>query len=226
MADVFESIAAEVIGTMILGGSLGYHAKLPSHELESIIFFPLVIHSLDLVISSIGIFYTRAKNSSEDPLEAMKRSYTLCLAIASIMFIITCRIMLYIESAPSAWFHYAGCGLIGIITSFALIRITQYYTDYHYAPVKRIAAASSTGSGTNVIAGISVGLESTAAPILCIVIALYSSYSLGSSSGFNKEYSIESGVYGSAVACMGMLSTAVYVLSMNNFGPIADNGNI
>jgi Na+/H+-translocating membrane pyrophosphatase len=226
MADVFESIAAEVIGTMILAGSLGQQAKLSPSELQSFIFFPLVIHSLDLVISSIGIFITKAKSNSEDALTSMKRAYTICLIIAATMFTITCRIMLYISSAPYAWMYYAGCGLVGIITSACLISITQYYTDYHYGPVKRIAAASSTGSGTNVIAGISVGLESTAGATCCIALALFISYTLGCNSGLallNSNIFISSGVFGTAISCMGMLSTAVYVLSMNNFGPIADN---
>lgn len=93
--------------------------------------------------------------------------------------------------------------------------MTQHYTDYSFGPVRRIAAASSTGHGTNVIAGISVGLESTGPPILIICVSLLSAYWLGQTSGLPSH---AAGVFGTAVATMGMLCTAVFVLSMNNFG--------
>ena len=93
--------------------------------------------------------------------------------------------------------------------------MTQHYTDYSFGPVRRIAAASSTGHGTNVIAGISVGLESTGPPIVIICASLLSAYWLGQTSGLPSQ---AAGVFGTAVATMGMLCTAVFVLSMNNFG--------
>jgi inorganic pyrophosphatase len=101
-----------------------------------------------------------------------------------------------------------------------LIITTQYYTDYNYPPVKRIVAASQTGHGTNVIQGLSVGLESCAGPVVTICISMLLSYTLGLNSGLPG---VAAGIYGTAVATMGMLCTAVFVLSMNNFGPIADN---
>jgi Na+/H+-translocating membrane pyrophosphatase len=253
MADVFESIAAEVIGTMILGAALAHEAKLANPE--PWIFFPLIIHALDLVISSVGIMLTIPMSDKEDPLTTMKRAYGACMALAAVGFMATCRFLLYTEVAPLAWWNYTLCGWIGIGMSFCIIRSTQYYTvrddrgqqrragvvshesalthivfaplaylpraqDYNYAPVKRIAAASQTGPGTNVIAGISVGLESTCFPTLIIAFALISAFTLGKTSGLPGN---SAGVFGTAVATMGMLCTAVFVLSMNNFGPIADN---
>ncbi len=100
--------------------------------------------------------------------------------------------------APSAWWHYALCGMVGLLCAYFIVLITQYYTDYTNSPVKKIAAASRTGHGTNIIAGIAVGMESTAFPAITISISLL-------------------------CATMCMLCTAVFVLSMNNFGPIADN---
>ncbi|ETO10186.1 hydrogen-translocating pyrophosphatase, partial [Reticulomyxa filosa] len=99
--------------------------------------------------------------------------------------------------------------------------ITQYYTDYTNEPVKRICKASRTGHGTNIIAGVSVGMESTCLPVLVISCSLFSAYMLGSTTGLPEHVS---GLFGTACATMGMLCTAVFVLSMNNFGPIADNG--
>jgi H(+)-translocating pyrophosphatase len=218
MADVFESIAAEVIGTMILGAALAHEAKLDNPE--PWIFFPLIVHALDLVISSVGIMLTIPTSDKEDPLDTMKRAYGVCMGLAAFGFMATCWFLLSTPVAPQAWWYFTLCGWIGICMSFCIIRSTQYYTDAAYAPVKRIAAASQTGSGTNVIAGISVGLESTCFPTLVIAFALIAAFTLGKMSGLPGN---TAGVFGTAVATMGMLCTAVFVLSMNNFGPIADN---
>lgn len=134
------------------------------------------------------------------------------------------RWLLYTEQAPSAWLNFALCGLVGIITAYAFVWITQYYTDYKYEPVKTLALASSTGHGTNIIAGVALGLESTGLPVLVISVAIVSAYWLGQSSGLVDESGNPTGgLFGTAVATMGMLSTAAYVLTMDMFGPIADN---
>lgn len=158
--------------------------------------------------------------AGDDPLASMKRAYRTTMALAAVGFFITCRLMLYTEPFPTAWLNFALCGWIGIFDSYALIRITEYFTDYSYAPVKSIVEASKTGHGTNVIQGIAVGLQSTAPPVAVIVASIFASYSLGRASGMAPD---AAGVYGCAICSMGMLSTAVYVLSQNNFGPIADN---
>ncbi|CEP03373.1 H(+)-exporting diphosphatase [Plasmodiophora brassicae] len=218
MADVFESIAAEMIGTMILAGSLAYKANLETPE--NYVFFPLVIHALDLLISGLGIMMVRSENDREDPLASMKRAYAICIGVAVVAFFFTTRILLYTEVAPSAWWHYGMCGLVGIICSYFLVLSTQFYTDYTHSPVKKIASASATGHGTNIIAGVSVGMESTAFPVLIISASLLAAHGLGATSGLPGP---TPGLFGIAIATMGMLCTAVFILSMNNFGPIADN---
>jgi len=219
MADVFESIAAEIIGTMILGASLGHEAKV--ENIEAFIFFPLIIHAFDLVVSGAGILAVQSRGRQEPPLDTMLRGYMVAMVLAIIGFVATTRMMLYTAVAPSAWWHFSGCGIVGIITSYLLVLITKYYTDYAYSPVIGIARASKSGHGTNIIAGVAVGMESTGMPIVVITIALMISYTLGKTSGLPGN---AAGVFGTAVATMGMLCTAVFVLSMNNFGPIADNG--
>ena len=219
MADVFESIAAEMIGTMILGATLASSTKIESIELY--IFFPLIVHSLDLIVSIIGISLTIPRSSTEDPIVPMKRGYTVALILAIILFTCVCRFMLYTDIAPNAWYHFALCGMVGLLCAYFIVLITQYYTDYTNNPVKKIASASRTGHGTNIIAGIAVGMESTALPAITICISLFISYMLGCSSGLESIHL--SGLFGTACATMGMLCTAVFVLSMNNFGPIADN---
>lgn len=113
---------------------------------------------------------------------------------------------------------------MGIITAYIFVWISQYYTDYKYEPVRAVALASSTGHGTNVIAGVGLGLESTAMPTLVISVAIICAYWLGKTSGLvDSEGLPTGGLFGTAVATMGMLSTAAYVLTMDMFGPIADN---
>ncbi|RWV94456.1 hypothetical protein GW17_00043002 [Ensete ventricosum] len=110
------------------------------------------------------------------------------------------------------------------MTAYAFVWITKYYTDYKHEPVRVLALSSATGHGTNIIAGVSLGLESTALPVLVISIAIISAYWLGNTSGLVDESgSPTGGLFGTAVATMGMLSTAAYVLTMDMFGPIADN---
>lgn len=218
MADVFESIAGEIIGTMILAGTLSEQASIENPQLY--IFFPLIIHALDLVVSTIGIYFTRPRSHNEDAIVSMKRGYVISLSVAVIFFTLICYEMLYSSKAPQAWWHFALCGFLGLICAYLLVLITQHYTDYTNEPVKRIAAASRTGHGTNIIAGVAIGMESTALPSITISITLFLAYLLGSSSGLPPHMS---GLFGTACATMGMLCTAVFVLSMNNFGPIADN---
>src|SRR5262249_35411995 len=148
--------------------------------------------------------------------------------------------------APDAWINFFFCGLIGIGLSIAFVFITQYYTEYKYRPVKQIAEASQTGPATNAIAGMAIGMESTALPVIVISIAIIASYRLGqvsidpevfqniinSKQGtispilFHqlKEHGTSAlGFFGTAVATMGMLGTAAYILAMDTFGPITDN---
>ncbi|XP_021819880.1 pyrophosphate-energized membrane proton pump 2 [Prunus avium] len=227
-ADLFESIAAEIISAMILGGTMAQRCKI--EDPSGFILFPLVVHSFDLVISSVGIFSIRGtrdsggKASSEDPMAILQRGYSVTIVLAVLTFGASTRWLLYTEQAPSAWFNFALCGLVGIITAYIFVWITKYYTDYKHEPVRMLALSSSTGHGTNIIAGVSLGLESTALPVLVISVSIISAFWLGQTSGLMDENGIPTGgLFGTAVATMGMLSTAAYVLTMDMFGPIADN---
>lgn len=227
-ADLFESIAAEIISAMILGGTMAERCKI--EDPSGFILFPLVVHSFDLVISSVGIFSIRGTRGSnltvgaEDPMTILQKGYSLTILLAVLTFGVSTRWMLYTEQAPSAWLNFFLCGLVGITTAYAFVWITKYYTDYKHEPVRTLALSSSTGHGTNIIAGISLGLESTALPVLVISVAIVSAFWLGRTSGLVDEAGNPTGgLFGTAVATMGMLSTAAYVLTMDMFGPIADN---
>src|SRR2546427_942550 len=154
----------------------------------------------------------------EDPMRALNRGYMWAALFAAAGFAFGTWWLLNPASAPAAWWHFALCGVIGIATSIAFVYITQYYTEYRYRPVKSIAAASVTGPATNIIAGFAVALECTALPTVTISAAIIASYKLGASSGL-----AHAGLFGTAVATMGMLGTAAYILAMDTFGPITDN---
>ncbi|MBI2557742.1 sodium-translocating pyrophosphatase [Candidatus Woesearchaeota archaeon] len=205
-ADLFESTAAENIGAMILGVAL-----FPVFGLKGIL-FPLVVRSFGLIASIIGIMSTRMKNENEDPMKALNRGYYITSFLAAIAFFAAVKWLL----KGNLMFFWAG--VVGIITSILIVWITVRYTDHHYKPVKDIAKASQTGHGTNIITGFAVGMESTALPVLVLSVALLASYFLGNISGVEHG-----GLYGTAIATMGMLGTAAYILAMDNFGPITDN---
>jgi K(+)-stimulated pyrophosphate-energized sodium pump len=148
-----------------------------------------------------------------DPMQAMNRGFYVTAILATIGFGIATYIML-----DRYWITFFSAGVIGIVTSVLFGFITDYYTSYGYRPVKEIAEASQTGAGTNIITGFGVGLETTWLPVIVISAALLGSYFLGNSTGLNNG-----GIYGTAIATMGMLATCGYILAMDNFGPITDN---
>jgi K(+)-stimulated pyrophosphate-energized sodium pump len=215
-ADLFESTAAENIGAMILGVGL-----FPYFGLKGIL-FPLVARAFGLIASIIGVMIVKTDEKG-DPMDALNRGYYVTTLLTIVGFFIAARWLLAVDlaihpEASSAWFYFFLCGVIGIATSQAFVYITQYYTEYKYRPVKSIADASQTGPATNIITGIAVGLECTAIPVIVISMAIIGSFYLGNASGVPHA-----GLFGTAVATMGMLGTAAYILAMDTFGPITDN---
>jgi K(+)-stimulated pyrophosphate-energized sodium pump len=218
-ADLFESTAAENIGAMILGAGLAAAnpAAFGGLAVVGVILFPLVVRAFGLVASIVGTLIVRSRED-EDPMHALNRGYMATAVLAAVGFAAGTWWLLNPATAPSAWWHFALCGVIGIATSIAFVYITQYYTEYRYRPVRSIAAASVTGPATNIIAGFAVALECTALPTFTIGAAIIASYKIGASSGLEHA-----GLFGTAVATMGMLGTAAYILAMDTFGPITDN---
>ena len=189
---------------MILGVAL-----FPHFGINGII-FPLVIRGFGLLAAVIGVLAAKA-NETDEPLKALNKGYFVTSALATIAFY-----FVTMEMLNSVLMFYAG--LVGIVASIVFVFITQYYTEHKYRPVQDIVNASKTGHATNIIAGLSVGFECTAATVVTISAALLASFKLGAMTGFEHG-----GLYGTAVATMGMLATAAYILAMDTFGPITDN---
>jgi K(+)-stimulated pyrophosphate-energized sodium pump len=239
-ADLFESTTAENIGTMILGvalfqvtGNIGW------------ILFPLVLGSFGLIASAIGLLWIRPGVVVEPDKAAGRDPGEIAMHQLNIGYYITCVIsaigvfvgsyLLVNQSTFSngqiintnglpawVWFGLAGC--VGILLSIAFLYLTQYYTSGAWRPVKEIAAATLTGPATTIITGIAVGFECSALPVLAISAALGLSYFLGSRVELGTHGIINvGGIYGTAVATVGMLMCCAYVLAMDTFGPITDN---
>jgi K(+)-stimulated pyrophosphate-energized sodium pump len=219
-ADLFESTAAENIGAMILGATLAAAAERAGMAFAAgvvgVMLFPLVARAFGLLASIVGIFFVHTRED-RDPLQALNRGYYVAATLAIAGFFLATRWLLHNPSAPDAWWKFFLCGIIGVLTSVAFVYITQYYTEYRFRPVREIAEASRTGPATNIIAGISVGFECTLLPVLTISLAILSSFKIGA-------WALPGGgLFGTAVATMGMLGTAAYILAMDTFGPITDN---
>lgn len=210
-ADLFESTAAENIGAMILGITL-----FPVFGIKGII-FPLVARAFGLIASIIGVFFVRI-HENQDPMKGLNKGYIVTTLLSIVGFGAATYLLLNPDPTQNHWMWFFACGLVGIITSLIFVYITQYYTEYKYRPVQEIAKSCETGGATTIISGLAVGMESTGFPVLVISGALLGSYFLGRVTGIENG-----GLYGTAVATMGMLSTAAYILAMDTFGPITDN---
>jgi len=225
-ADLFESTAAENIGAMILAATLASAAAQAGVEFSNgiigVMLFPLISRAFGIVASVVGILSVKLKSEQEDPMQALNRGYFIAALLAMVGFGFSAWWLLGSAQAPSAWWHFFICGIIGVVTSILYVFITQYYTEYRYRPVREIAEASITGPATNIISGIAVGFECTALPVIVMGLALLGSYFIGLNA-FEGIAGVNGGLFGTAVATMGMLATAAYILAMDTFGPITDN---
>ncbi|HEX6483610.1 MAG TPA: sodium-translocating pyrophosphatase, partial [Ktedonobacteraceae bacterium] len=234
-ADLFESTAAENIGAMILGVALYLATKNVGW-----ILFPLVVRAFGLIASALGLLWIRPSVVTEPDKAAGKDPGEIAMQQLNIGYFITCAISIVgvflgsslllggtgIRSSngvpPWVWFGLAGT--VGILLSVAFVYITQYYTAGTWRPVREIAAATLTGPATTIITGIAVGFECVALPVLAICVALGLSFFLGSQVTINTGSPISvGGIFGTAVATMGMLMSTAYILAMDTFGPITDN---
>jgi len=230
-ADLFESTAAENIGAMILGVAV---YKIASDagwaNPEAWIFFPLVVRAFGLLATIVAVaFFIRGKED-EDPMNILNRGYWVTAGLSVVGLGFTTYVMMQTGTATGAngmpawlWFFFAG--IVGLLTSVAFVYITQFYTAGGFRPVREIAEASKTGPATNIISGTAVGYETTAVTAITIGIALIASHWLGEQAGLvnTKTGANVGGIFGTAVATMGMLMTTAYILAMDTFGPITDN---
>jgi K(+)-stimulated pyrophosphate-energized sodium pump len=220
-ADLFESTAAENIGAMLLGFSIWVGLGRSDIAL-GFIFFPLIVRGFGIFAAMVGVILVKMRNEDENPAKALNRGYFVACALAAIVFYIAAQQLL-----GEGYIYFFAAGMVGIVLSIVIVYITQYYTAGEWRPVREIAEASKTGAATTIITGFSVALETALFPVISIAISLLAAFYLGTlatpAGPEQASMYLLYGFYGTAVATMGMLSTAAFVLAEDTFGPITDN---
>ncbi len=227
-ADLFESTAAEIIGAMIIGLAL-YRVMGASPLGQDIVWvmFPLVFLSFGLIAALIGIYTVKLKDDDSSLHSALNRGYFVTAGLSLAFLAVISYLMLgdYSGILP----YFIALGVIGIVLGIVIVYVTQYYTAGEYRPVKEIAEASETGPATNVISGISVGMETTVLPVFAISAALGGSFAVGYVAGAEVLGLTQvadlfvAGLYGTAIATIAMLCSSAFILAEDTFGPITDN---
>ncbi|MGD9329683.1 MAG: sodium-translocating pyrophosphatase [Desulfobacterales bacterium] len=199
-ADLFETYAVTAVAAMLIG-----HLLFPKIPMATE--FPLVLGAISIIASMIAVFFVRLGSGGYIMGALYKGMFGSAILAGIVFYFATMKFMGNIPDISAMNIYY--CTLIGLVLTVVIVIITEYYTGI-YGPVKAIAEASTTGHGTNIISGLAVSMQATAAPVLAICLAILLAHQFG-------------GLYGIAMAAISMLSMTGMVIAIDAYGPITDN---
>ena len=199
-ADLFETYAVTAVAVMLLG------TQFPASE---IYLFPLAIGGMSILASVIGTFFARIGRGQNAIINALYKSVLVATLLSAVGFI---PVTLAFDDGPFSFGELYGAAMVGLAVTFLLVAITEFYTGTRWPPVKQIAKASQTGHATNIISGLAMGKQATAAPVIVIAIGIVAAY-----------YIADQTLFGIGIAVMAQLSMTGLIVALDAFGPVTDN---